>query len=404
MRIQLWSFHYHPEPTGIGPVSRVFADGLARRGHDVSVVAAHPHYPKPMWQTGRRPYRERQGSVEVLRLPLWVGRKTAAERYRQELSFVGSLAAATPALGSPDVLVSVSPSFPALLPALANVRTRALPWILWLQDLLPDGAASAGIVDESSRVLRMSRRLELAAYERADRIAVISEAFTANLEAKGVPSTKIDLIYNPATRTPPKTTQRPKATGRPRILSMGNIGHSQGLAPLVAAFERSEEMKRIGAELVITGTGVAAEDVAAEVRSDRVRLLGVVDDVLLERELRECSVALVSQRYAGAEFNFPSKLMNFMAYGLPVIGVVDPASEVARVVEQAQAGWIVDSADPDAFPTLLAEILGNQAILASRGAASRAFAAAHFLEDGFTTRFETMLERVVRESSVGEMV
>ena len=51
------------------------------------------------------------------------------------------------------------------------------------------------------------------------------------------------------------------------MFSMGNIGHTQGLAPLVSAFERSDRMKEAGTKLVITGNGVAAPDVAREVRS-----------------------------------------------------------------------------------------------------------------------------------------
>ena len=53
MDIQLWSYNFDPEPTGIGIVSTVWARGLRDRGHRLSVVAAHPHYPEPVW--GNRP-------------------------------------------------------------------------------------------------------------------------------------------------------------------------------------------------------------------------------------------------------------------------------------------------------------------------------------------------------------
>src|SRR4051812_13635422 len=57
-RVQLWSYNYDPEPTGIGPVSKVLAEGLRDRGHQVDVVAAHPHYPEAQWGVAVRPYRE----------------------------------------------------------------------------------------------------------------------------------------------------------------------------------------------------------------------------------------------------------------------------------------------------------------------------------------------------------
>ncbi len=72
-----------------------------------------------------------------------------------------------------------------------------------------------------------------------------------------------------------------------------------------------------------------------------------MDDDRLETELRTATMALVSQSYEGTEFNLPSKLMNFMAYGLPIVAAVNPGGEVARLVKDAGAGWVADSSDPD---------------------------------------------------------
>ncbi|HEV2813930.1 MAG TPA: glycosyltransferase family 4 protein [Solirubrobacteraceae bacterium] len=398
MRIQLWSYNYDPEPTGIGPVSKVWAEGLRDRGHDVDVVAAHPHYPEPRWGTRVRPYREERNGIPVLRLPLWIGRDSALERYRQELSFMAAQFAAIPALGSPDVVVSASPSFPALLPAIVNRRARRLPWVLWLHDILPDGATSTGLVDESSPAIRAARALERAAYSSADRIVVLSSAFTRNLVGKGVDERKIELIYDPATRTPRRAPSPAADKPKPvRVLSMGNIGFSQGLAPLVGAFETSSALDGDELELVITGNGMAADDVRAEIRTDRVKMLGVVSDEELEQRLQEATIAFVSQSYEGAEFNIPAKLMNFMAYGLPVLAAVNPAGEVARIVEDAGAGWVVDSSRPELFPEKLAELLRDPDEVARRGRASYEYAQRHFTQPGFAARFEESLEAVVAE-------
>ena len=387
LTVQLWSYNYDPEPTGIGIVSTVWARGLRDRGHHVEVVAAHPHYPEPRWGTRMVPYRETRDGIPVLRLPLWIGRASAAERYRQELTFMTAQAAATPFLRRPDVLVSASPSFPALLPAMFNVKARRIPWVLWLHDLLPDGAAATGLVDESGAVLKLARRLERAAYRGADRIVVLSRSFTDNLTAKGVPREKIELIYDPATRVPATPAARRDGPAL-RILSMGNIGHSQGLTSLVRAFESHPTN---GSTLVITGTGVAADEARAEIVSDRVRMLGMVDDDDLELELTYANVALVSQRCDGSEFNIPSKLMNFMAYGLPILAAVNPAGEVARIVRDSGAGWVVNSSDPDGFPHEVARLAraGNE--VETRAAAARRYADEHFTQAGFAARFEHTL-------------
>jgi colanic acid biosynthesis glycosyl transferase WcaI len=402
MHVQLWTAHFPPEPIGIAPVCATLTRALADRGHRVDVIASHPHYPHADWGRRLRPYRERRDGARVLRLPLWTGRDTPFARVRQEVSIAASLAVALPAveslLGRADAMVVVSPSFPALGPALAHARRTSTPLVLWLQDILPDGASASGILDEDRLLVRASRRLERAAYAGADRIVLISHAFERNLLDKGIDPGKLELIYQPATRGVRGSPPDRSPNGPPRILSMGNIGETQGLAPLVRAFEASEALARQDARLIITGGGVAADRVASEVRSGRVEMLGVVPEERLESELRSASLALVPQSYEGPEFNLPSKLMNFMAYGLPVLAAVNPGGEVARLVEEADAGWIADSSDPDAFPAAVERALSEPSELSRRGRAAYEFARANFSPEQFADAFETLLAQVATRS------
>ncbi len=402
MRIQLWSYNYAPEVTGIAPVSEVWARAMKALGHEVEVIAAFPHYPEPVWEHPRRPYREVRDGIPVTRLPLWAGRSSTAQRIRQELSFAAAQTAAIPVLSRSDVMVAVSPSFPALLPAIVNARLRRIPWLLWLHDILPDGAAATGLVGDGP-VLRAARKLERLAYREADAIVVLSQAFTRNLKLKGVPSEKIELIYDPATREA-RTDWRNGHNGnggeprgeRPlKLLSMGNIGFSQNLAEIIRQFEREPDLNP-NVRLVITGNGAAASEAAQEIRTERVEMLGLVSSERLERELHDATVALVSQKHGGEEFNIPSKLMNFMMYGLPIVASVDPRSEVAHIVRTSGGGWIVDNGDPEVFARRLGEITRSREEIARRAAAAREYAARNFNVEAFARRFDSVLHGVVR--------
>jgi colanic acid biosynthesis glycosyl transferase WcaI len=401
LRIQLWSYNYDPEPIGIAPVATTWARAMRDRGHDVDVVAAHPHYPAPQWRTGALPYREIRDGIPVLRLPLIAGRDKPARRLVQELSFTAAQTLALGALRTPDVMVVISPSFPALLPAMINARFRGIPWVLWIHDILPDGAVSIGLI-QSPAVLAAARWLERRAYDSADHIVVISKTFEQNLRRKGVRAEKLTHLYNFITRSASASPNGRRPAQPPCILSMGNIGHSQGLDMVIRAFEGSEEVAATGATLVVTGDGVAAETVRSAIATDRTRMLGVVSNVELERQLQSATLALVSQRPDISEFNLPSKLMNFMAYGVPVVACVAPDSETARIVRESGAGWVIDSSRPEEFGPEVAAAIESPEECAQRGQAGARFAEQHFLPDRLAEQFDSLLRRVVTQATPGQ--
>ncbi len=398
MRIQLWSYNYDPEPQGIAPLSRMLAVELSGAGHDVLVLAAHPHYPEPNWGMRLRPYRETRDGVPVLRLPLWIGRDSAAQRMRQEFSFALAQGLVAPLLPAADAIVAVTPCFPALAPAMAFSRARRTPWIMWVQDIVTDGAATTGLI-ESGSMLKAVRAFERMTYDAADRVVVISDAFRENLLAKGVREERIVRIFNPSSRqTADPVDLAALGTAAPRILAMGNIGHSQGLDRIVDAFQDSAELQAIGAQLVIAGHGVAAEEVRARAHSERVHMPGVLYGEQLEPELRSASIGLVSQRAGIQEFNLPSKLMTYMAYGIPVIASVNPDSETARIVRESGAGWVSDSDAPQEFAALAAAKLRDEDALKRAGAAGFAYATENFHPKAIAAKFEEVLKDVVVEN------
>jgi hypothetical protein len=118
-----------------------------------------------------------------------------------------SAAAASILVRRAEAEVIVSPSFLSLAAASARRRLRRVPWVLWLQDVLPDAAATTGLMREGP-LLAPARRLERVAYSSASTIVVISETFRENLLAKELPAGRLELVYNPATRGLPNRHRR----------------------------------------------------------------------------------------------------------------------------------------------------------------------------------------------------
>jgi putative colanic acid biosynthesis glycosyltransferase WcaI len=373
----------------MGPMAARWAEAMSARGHQVEVVTAHPHYPGPLWGHRLRPYRETRNGISVLRLPLVIGHRTTPARILEEVTYAASAAAAA-LRPAPDAAVVVSPSFLGVFPVLLSARLRRFPWILWLEDILPDAAATTGLLREGL-ALRTARSLERFMYSSADRIVVISDAFRENLLAKGVPPWKVTHIYNPYSRGPGERRGNNGADPA-RVLYMGNMGYSQNLPALVRAFETSPALGD-DARLILAGTGELALEVAAEIRSTRVQMPGLLLEEL-EEEMQRATIGLVPQRPDVDEFNLPSKLMNLMSRGVPVLASVNPQSEIARIVHESGAGWVVDAADPEAFPSALRGILADQSELERRGDAGLEFAARNFSPEAVATRFDDLIHNL----------
>jgi glycosyltransferase involved in cell wall biosynthesis len=275
-----------------------------------------------------------------------------------------------------------------------NVTVRRVPWVLWLQDLLPDAAAKTGLLSEGL-MLKAAHRYERAAYRTADEIVLISESHRRALLDKGIDGEKLHMITNPTTLSARvQAGETVRSSTAPRILNMGNIGLSQGLTGLVRAFEASPEMERRHVEFRFAGDGVEVPALEKEIRSDRVKVLGVIPDTISD-ELEQATIGLVSQLPQTGEFNMPSRLMNFMGHGIPVLAVVGLDSEVARVVKLSGGGWVIDAADPSDFPKAVAKILDQPSERIDRGRAARMYADEHFSPAATAAQFEVVLENAV---------
>jgi glycosyltransferase involved in cell wall biosynthesis len=71
----------------------------------------------------------------------------------------------------------------------------------------------------------------------------------------------------------------------------------------------------------------------------------------------------------------PTKLVEYMALGLPCIGNDNPDQRL--VLEQSQAGWLVTGHTAHGYATAILEILNDQVASASRAAKGPAYIAAH---------------------------
>lgn len=353
MKIAFITQWYDPE-VGSAAIPGAVVRALQARGHDVEVITGFPNYPTGRLYDGYRlrPYaRETVRGVRVHRVPLYPSHDASAvRRILNFLSFMLSATLMAPFLAR-RCQVALVYSTPATV-GLVGIALRALlrrPFVLYIQDLWPDTVTATGmlpgwLVRPAEWVLhRFCNRV----YRSAAHIAVISPGMKAILVGRGVPTSKIDVIYNwvdeQLFRPVPA---HPQGDGPFDVMYAGSIGPVQGLDVAIRALALLRPDEDVRLRLIGTGAQVPALQRLADE-------LGVADRLSFEgpRPVAEMSELMASARLQLVclkddplfHFTMPSKIQAILASGRPVITCAP--GDVASLTEASGAGWAVGPGD-----------------------------------------------------------
>ena len=237
MRILLLTQWFEPEPTFKG---LLFARELTARGHEVEVLTGFPNYPGGRIYPGYRirPWtRERIDGISILRVALYPSHdKSALGRILNYTSFAISAAViGTLLVSKPDIVYVYHPPATIGLPAAVIGFFRKVPFLYDIQDLWPDTVAVSGMMSSRS-VFKLLGKWCQFVYRRARHIVVLSPGFKQQLIQRGVPSGKVDVIYNwcdetmiqPASADPELASRLGLADGF-HVMFAGTMGTGQAL-------------------------------------------------------------------------------------------------------------------------------------------------------------------------------
>jgi glycosyltransferase involved in cell wall biosynthesis len=237
---------------------------------------------------------------------------------------------------------------PLIVPAVAFAAAlRRVPFIVITQDLYPEVLFASGALSPASLAGRCLSRLFSWAFRRAWRVVVLGPFMQRRVQAKGVSGARIVSISNWATGE----IERQIGTDNPLrsqwglqqrfvVLYSGNLGVGH-------EFETFLRGVRTAAETVANLTVVFVGDGsrAAEVReqscalglADRVVFRAFVPAEQLPLSMGLADLALVTLRTGFEGTIVPSKLLGYMARGIPTI-YVGPDSDVAQMIRAADCG------------------------------------------------------------------
>ncbi len=406
MKLTVLCPHFAPDPAPTGEVMTRIVAELAARGHEVHVVTALPWYThhaiEEGWR-GRLIRRQRTPWGSITRVHPFPSDKTSlAWRAASFAAFSALAGVASLGGGRMDAVLAMSPPLPIGLVAWAAAVLHRSPLVFNVQDVFPDVAIELGKLT-SPRLIAAARALERLTYERAAAVTVLSEDLRANVVAKLPPQRRGDVrvipnfvdteLIHPLARATVLRRNLRITEDQVVILYAGNVGFSQSLDLLAEAARRLAHRSDLVFLVNGGGSGLAALK-ATTAGLGNIRFSPYQPPARLPEVLASGDLHVVPLRKGLAASSVPSKTYSILAAGRPILASVDPGTEVARVVTEAQCGRAVPPDDPDAFTAAIEALVSEPAELATMGARGRTWVERWISPSAVAEAYERLFDEV----------
>jgi colanic acid biosynthesis glycosyl transferase WcaI len=397
LRVLVVTQYYRPEVGATQNRMGAFVDGLAARGHDVTVLAEQPNHPAGVFQPGygRRPLvSATEAGVRVKRL--WVAAspvKTTTRRLAFYATFGLGAAAATLVERRPDVIFVTSPPLPGALAVAAAAKARRIPFVLDVRDLWPAAAQALGELSNPT-ALAAFERAERWVYRAAARVTATTEPFCRHIDSLASPGKAVHLPNGALDELLEVRAPAERASDGFTVGYAGNFGIAQGLGIVLDA---SEALSQRGVRFDLTGEGpIKAQFVAERDRRGLTEKVEVRPGAPLEEvapRLAACDALLVPLRDEPVLQDFiPSKLYDWMALGRPVL--VAARGEAPKLVTRTACGLVVAPEDGAGLAAAIGRLQDDP-----EGAGTMARAGREAARELVRSRQVENLEAVLQEAS-----
>jgi len=329
-----------------------FAKALRDRGHQVEVLTGFPNYPGGKIYPGYRlrPWkREVMDGIPVIRTALYPSHDSSG--LKRMLNYL-SLSASSALFGArlvqkPDVVYVYN--LITLGPTARLLRFfKGCKIVLDVQDLWPESVAGSGMM-KNSFLLRAVTNWCRREYSAPDHLTVLSTGFKQHLVARGIPESKIDVIYNwcneghGAEPIPGREALIKQCgfSGRFNILFAGTMGKMQALDTVVeAARILSSQDSRV--LFTLMGGGVEVERLKEAARGlPNVQFLPRCSPSQATAIMSLADVLLVHLKDDPLfSITIPSKTQAYLHAGKPILMGV--RGDAADLVDRAKAGIVFE--------------------------------------------------------------
>lgn len=300
------------------------------------------------------------------------------------------------------MFISSTPPIQGAMAALIK-KIRHIPFVYNLQDIFPDSLVGTGLTKHGSILWKIGRVVENFTYRNADKIIVISEDFKRNIMAKGVPESKIEVIYNWVDEK--AVVPIPKAENvlyeelnlsRDQFYAVyaGNFGNAQNIDVILKAAQQLQDCSDM--TFLLFGTGGLKEhfeQMANELHLTNVKFfpLQPYDKVSYVYSLGD--VGIVSCKKGIGKGAMPSKTWSIMSAGTAVVANYDTDTDLQEIITKNRVGLFSEADSVTDLAAAIRHLYDNRELCEEYGRNAR-----EFIENNLTKEIGTQKVVAVIES------
>lgn len=273
------------------------------------------------------------------------------------------------------VLYSTPPiTFSGVISSLKKKNPHVMTYLL-LKDIFPQNAVDLGMFSKSSLIYRYFRHQEKKLYRLSDYIGCMSPAnvdfvkkYNPDIDSVRVEvaPNSVELVDNEETVAEKNQKHRDIKLkyGLPldKIIFVygGNLGKPQGIDFLMSCLEKVEKYQ--DAFFLIVGGGTEYGRLAAwyhHHKNGNVKLLKSLPKEEYDLLVSSCDVGLIFLDHRFTIPNYPSRLLSYLEYKMPIIAATDKNTDIGKIAEDNGYGYWCESIEVSGFLMLIEKMLAN---------------------------------------------
>ncbi len=241
---------------------------------------------------------------------------------------------------------------------------------LMLKDIFPAGAVDLGVLPESGLkgiICKYFRNVEKKLYRNSECIGCMSMANKRYLlehnpwideERVGLCPNTIDVVEKCVADKGEVCKTHNLPGNKLLLLYGGNFGLPQNVDYVVSAMETARTLSDV--HFVMCGSGTEFYKIREYANKEGVENITVIDALPYaeyKQLLAICDAGMLFLDYRFHVPNFPSRLLDYMNYELPVIAATDTNTDVGQTILDGNFGWWCESREIQSFYDMLSEVV-----------------------------------------------